>query len=204
MPREGELVVVQIDDVDIASRRVTGTTNQEGLINIYFREYPGGMLLIPKQGDFWLVVRRGWDWYLEKKLDNDEEHQDMITNMGQGDMRLKAAGSIRTQAESVHVNGRAWGATIRDTFHDDVGYTEVVLSHDPVSADTIHPILNGVLIPASQWSFFPDERAVRFVTTMGELGYLTVDYQTWMTNNDDVGSVTSRAIISADESFEDN
>ena len=99
-----DYIVVMIDDVDLANRIVHAYDKTQVRYQISFRETPSGILLIPKQGDQWLAIRRGWIWYLQSKLDTADEHQDAVNTMLPGDMRIKGE-TIRIDGDVV-INGQ--------------------------------------------------------------------------------------------------
>ncbi len=90
LPGSHNYIALIIDEVDLSTRTVWGYDKTVGKIQAFMRESPAGILRIPVQGERWTVERRGYYWYLQRKLDSNEEHTDTL-DMSPGDIRISGA-----------------------------------------------------------------------------------------------------------------
>lgn len=195
--QQQELIVVKIDQVDLANRQAHVTDKTDSPFIVSFRSTPGGIFHVPAQGEKWTAKRLGATWHLDQRLDSLDEHTWAVANMGAGDTRISSAGTLHLRTDVVEINDRSFGATVTDYFYSaSLGFTSVTLGGTPVSAETVQVFLNGVLVPLRIWTL--SGRTLTFSTTMGA-GDLTIYYQTMLHQMDDAATVVGRAIISAAE-----
>jgi len=176
-PAQGyEFMAIVVDDVDTASRTVHSRDRTGAAIQVSYRDQPGGIALVPKQGERWLAVRRGYSWFLEKRQDSAEEH-DELAGYAPGDMRIRADGAIRMVGDSLTFNGSpVGGALARDEFeHPGTGFTSVTLTA-AAQAGSVRVYLNGLLLPSTVWAWDPDTDVITFTGALGEAGFVEVLY----------------------------
>ena len=200
-----EYIVLEIDDVDIATRMAHCFDKMKAPLIASFRESPGGLLRVPAKGERWTAKRQGWVWHLEAKMDTLIDHEFVVDSMNPGDTRVQADGTFHIQMERTEMNGRGIAPTVKDTFYSASGFTSFVLASQPVGPLCIHPVLNGMTLAPELWFVDydndPSGRTSRFYSTMGA-GDLIVTYQAWVYANDDAAVVTGRGVIG--QGYDDN
>jgi hypothetical protein len=164
--RTFEYIAVVIEDVDVPNRLVHAIDRTGSLIQISFRDQPGGIFYVPVQGEKWIAVRKGPVWQLESQM----EESDASLALKPGDMMIKG------QSLS------ALGGNIAQDYTDHVlldgGYAAAVLTYAPLSAASIQIYLNGLLLVPDLWAFDAPTKTVTFDLTFGEIGSLLVRYET--------------------------
>src|SRR5688572_13284549 len=90
-------IIVEIDDVDLTNRIIHVRDKMDGLLKIAWRDV-GAVVRVPKAGERWTASRRGVQWHLGRKLDNDEEHL-RVKELSPGDSLLAASGDIVLDAD---------------------------------------------------------------------------------------------------------
>lgn len=130
-----EKQVVQIDLVNVANRDVQVRDKTGAKFSAAFRE-TSAAFQIPQQGEFWTIIRSGWQWVLDARWDNDDEHK-KLAEMAPGDGRINIPGSLNMQVGSANVNGIPFGGMHRDYFRSVQSQAAYSLSGTPVSDATI-------------------------------------------------------------------
>lgn len=199
-PGSNNFIRVLIDDVDPVNQ-VAHVFDKTGVrIQALYNDQAGIGLLVPSAREVWTATRRGYTWYLVSRLDVTGT----LSNLDPGTLHLQAGGSMALEGRGGSISGHAWGGTTFDRFLDDPnGFSSVVLSRDPVGDVPIIPYLNGLAVMPHLWTYDAITRTLTFYTTVGEIGNLVVEYQTWSPNYDDAASVMGRGFISAVEEFID-
>lgn len=193
---ELQKIGVTIDDVDLPNRIAHARDKTNVVIQVSFRDSPGGILHIPKQGERWVITRLGHGpWYLDTKLDSQDEHSHVKESMNPGDTRL-SADSMHILNNSAYMNNRGLGTTVKDNFYSSSPWTAATLSSDPATQESIHPMLNGILITPDLYKVVG--RSITFNHTMA-IGSLVITYQVWQSAMDDAATVVGKAVISAAE-----
>ena len=188
-----EYIVVQIEQVDLDNRQVHVRDKTNAPFMASFRQHPAGILHVPAPGEKWTAKRLGNIWYLDQRLDTLTEHLWMAANMAAGDTKIYGD-TLWLEVESIKVNDRNLGPTVRDFFYEaSVGFTSVTLSAVPVSVESIQVYLNGVLAEPNIWTF--SGRTLTFIPDMAA-GHLVVYYQSVAQAYDDASVVVGRAVIS--------
>jgi hypothetical protein len=165
-----------VDDVDMDARLVHARDRTGSRIQVSFRDQPGGITLVPSPGERWIAVRKGYSWFLDKRMDSAEEHEE-LAGYAPGDMRIMADGAVRIIGDSLTFNGLPVGSPpLVDVFEDPVlGFDAVTLSESALE-DSIQVYINGLLIPASIYTF-DGTTGITFDDTMGDAGFLQVVYR---------------------------
>ncbi len=196
-----EYMLVQIEEVDVPNR-IAHVRDKTGiLIQVGFNYQYGGLTFIPAMGEVWRACRYGFKWYLEDRVDSEEDFNQAST-MQPGDARISANG-LGIRATNTYLNFRPLGATVVDVFHlaPPTGHLAVTLTHSAVSSEVVHPTLNGLIVPPAVWNYNSENRTVSFLHEMG-YGYLQVTYETWMNYSDDAAVISSKGYVTADEEFD--
>lgn len=187
-------IVVRIDEIDVTNRVCHARDKTNVLIQVSFRDAPGGILQIPAQGERWTVTRIGQGpWYLDKKLDSHDDHEFVKDTMTAGDTRLGGVGTTHIETGKMKMNGRGFGSTVFDDHYSASAWTTVTLASDPVSTHSIQVFLNGLLIAPNGYQV--NGRVITFNSAMST-GNLVIFYQVWAYAYDDATTVVGRAIIS--------
>jgi len=198
MPSQDTIRVI-IDDVDIPNGVAHARDQTAAIIQVRFNEQPGGTMLVPEAGQTWTVVRRGYTWYLDRRVDLSD-----LSGLEVGDLKIEASKSLIIEGTSGAINNNPFGATIHDHYYSPTtGWGSVILSRDPVGLITIRPYLNGLEVMPNLWTYDQATRVLTFYTTIGEVGNLVVVYQTWVKLLDDAATVIGKSYITAIEEFID-
>lgn len=187
-------IVVRIDEIDVTNRVCHARDKTNVLIQVSFRDAPGGVLQIPAQDERWTVTRIGQGpWYLDKKLDSHDDHEFVKDTMVAGDTRLGGVGTTHIETGKVKMNGRGFGTTVFDDHYSASAWTTVTLASDPVSNGSIQVILNGVIVAPNLYRV--SGRVITFNSTMAT-GNLLISYQVWAYAYDDSDTVVGKAVVS--------
>ena len=197
-PGANNYIRVLIDDVDPVNQ-VAHAFDKTGVrIQALYTDQSGGVTLVPSAREVWTAMRRGYSWYLVSRLDMTGD----LSSLDPGTLRLRAASTVMFEGVGGDIAGHAWGGTTFDRFLDSAsGFASVVLSRDPAGSVPIIPYLNGLAVMPHLWTYDAITRTLSFYTTIGEIGNLVVEYQTWSPNYDDEASIAGRGFISAVEEF---
>jgi hypothetical protein len=185
-------IVVLVVDVDVPNRTAYGQDKTNVVIQCSWRDAPGGILHIPNAGERWAVTRQGiGQWMLDSKLDSVDQHDFVQSEMQPGDTRVDAD-TMHMLVTDAFMNGRGIGTTVKDNYYSDTNWATVTLSTDPATPESIHPMLNGILITPDLYDL--NGRTLTFHNLMA-LGSLVITYQVWTRALEDSATVTSRALI---------
>lgn len=141
-------IAILIDEVDIVNRRVVGIdkTNKKFPLNVSFT---GACFQVPAKGERWVIYRDGYDWNLEDRLDDDGDRIP-LSSLEPGDTRIRAAGTIYFDADTVE-----FGDSVVNFELADSSVTTPKLANDAVTtpklADnsvTSAKIVNGTITDA--------------------------------------------------------
>jgi len=91
-PQNGDIITVQIQDVDLANRIIHVKDRLGGAYQITFRA-TGAFLQIPVVNEHWTATRVGFQWHLGSRI-NDPDEVTNIDELGQGDIRIQTTGDI--------------------------------------------------------------------------------------------------------------
>lgn len=188
-------IVIDIDDVDLANRTVTGHDKTNVLIQASFREAPGAALRIPVQGEKWTVQRIGYQWRLGQRLDSPDEHATLTEQMTPGDSRLAADGTMHIASDAIVYNNQPVGATTWNVFDADGIATSFTLDIAPVHPQTVQAFMNGLLIDPRIYTVV--DAVVTFLTAPAT-GTLVVYFQRSGYVYEDAAVVFGKAVISGD------
>jgi hypothetical protein len=75
------------------------------------------VVAIPVPGELWLVSKRGYDYYLERKLESGEEELS-IEQLSPGDRRILTTGTIYLDGADVRINGQTIGEIVDPRFEE--------------------------------------------------------------------------------------
>lgn len=185
-------IVIDIDDVDIPNRTVTGHDKTNVLIQASFREAPGAALRIPTQGEKWTVQRIGYQWRLGQRLDSPDEHTTLTDSMAPGDSRISAGGTLHVVGEAINYNGQPVGATTWNVFDADGVATVFALDVEAVHPQTVQAFANGLLIDPRMFTVAGD--TVTFLTAPPS-GTLVFYFQRSGFVYEDAAVVSGKAVI---------
>jgi hypothetical protein len=176
-PAQGyEFIGVVVDEVDAAARSCSATDRTGAVLQVSFRDQSGGVAYVPSPGERWVAVRRGYQWFLDRRMDSEDEGT-ALAAYEPGDMRISAPGTIRVEAQQMTLNGAPLGATVTDEFEDPAsGFASVALSED-ADEQSIQVYLNGLLTPTAAWTYDAPTRALTFSPALGEVGFLVAVYR---------------------------
>jgi hypothetical protein len=170
-----EYLAVQIDDVDTTLRVAHAIDRTGTVLQISYRDQPGGIALVPSQGEQWIAVRKGYTWYLDRRIEGSDT---VFDGLGPGDMSISAPGTI-------WINGQPLSAIGGNIVQEEVenaspfaGYTTHVLGYAPISDDNITVYLNGLLLWPSLWTYDEGTQTITFDADYGDIGVLLVRYET--------------------------
>lgn len=167
-------IVVRIDEIDVVNRVCHARDKTNVLIQVSFRDAPGGVLQIPAQNERWTVTRIGHGpWYLDKKLDSHDDHTWVEENMHPGDTRLSTDNTLFIEAEAIQINGIPFGYMTYASFTTDGTTESYTLPETPVQMPMA--FINGLLINPS--TFVINGSSLIFATAPPS-GTLVVYYQT--------------------------
>lgn len=107
-PPDGEIITVQIQDVDIEQRILHVRDSQGGRYQVTFRAM-GAFLQIPALNEHWTATRVGFQWHLGSRINAADEVSN-IGDLSQGDVRIQTSGDIHLNpGGDVLVNGVVLG-----------------------------------------------------------------------------------------------
>jgi len=172
-----EYLAITIEDVDMENRLVHATDRTDSIIQISYRDHPGGVAVVPAQGQRWIAVRLGHTWFLDKQMDSEEE-QDVMAGYQPGDMRISTPGIIRIYGDELTFNdGPVGGAPTTEEFERPAdGFDTQLLAGTPAQPEGMQVYLNGLQLPDESWEFDEGTNTITFSPEVGEAGYLRVVY----------------------------
>jgi hypothetical protein len=165
-PASHTTIVVTIDEVDLTRRFVWGYDKTKTRIQCSMRESPGGILRIPNQGELWTACRRGYVWYIDRKLDSSDEQAAVVSDMSPGDVRISGSDTNSTIdiQGNVLINGSPPSPALKvNTFESVSAFTTVTLDADPGSSVLVY--LNALLVNSNLWTI--NGRVITFINPMG-------------------------------------
>lgn len=170
-----EYLAVTIDDVD-TSLRVAHAYDRTGtILQISYRDQAGGVALVPTQGEQWIAVRKGYTWFLDRRIETTDS---VFDGLGPGDMSISAPGTIYINGQPLSAIG---GNIVQEEVENAVafaGYTTHTLTYTPLGAESITVFLNGLLLWPSLWTYDAGTKTITFDTDYGDIGSLLVRYET--------------------------
>lgn len=101
--RDIEERVIRIDEVNMSKRAITGY-DQYGTKQAASLHLVDSLVSIPARGETWTAVRRGNDWFLNKRIETGQERV-KLSQLNPGDRRLDAPGVLHIGGEEVQING---------------------------------------------------------------------------------------------------
>lgn len=96
--RDTEERTVIVREVNMIDSRVTVQDNYSTLLYVSMH-VQDALLTIPAIGETWIVRRKGNDWYLVGRQEND------ISNLSPGDKRIDTSATLYINAGSIVING---------------------------------------------------------------------------------------------------
>lgn len=170
-------IVVKIDEVDLSKRMVHAKDGTFGNIYAYFRE-TGAAFNIPAQGERWYVNRHGFEWLLDRKLDDSSETP-IFDGMNPGDTRVTSSGVVHIAAPSgIQSNSRPIGVTRREVTATSGSVASTTLAEAPVSIHTVQVFVDGVLTNPSEVSINgSNDKQLDFSPSLSVTAWYAVYYQ---------------------------
>jgi microcystin-dependent protein len=101
--RDIEERVIKITEVNMSKRQITGI-DQHGTRQAASLHFLDPLVSIPARGEQWTAVRRGNDWYLNKRIETGNERT-RLSSLNPGDRRLDAPGTLHLGGQEVWING---------------------------------------------------------------------------------------------------
>lgn len=190
--------ILKIDETDLANRIVHCHDKTGSNVQAFFRDSPGGMFYVPKQGEQWTAKRIGYSWHLENRLDTSEEHTDAVGSLSPGDLRL-SSDQLQIAAEQISLNDHPLGFTVYDAFLSSGSFTQVVLASPPVHKNSVMVFHNGLLLNPSTWTL--SAQVINFASSQSS-GDIVVYYQTLSSTSLDSGIVVGRGHLASVRSWQ--
>lgn len=96
--RETEQRTMVIEEVNMKTGVILARDNFNTLTSLSIHANPS-ITSIPAVGEEWIVSRKGLNWFIDKRVDED------TSDLSPGDRRIKTSGKIYLDGESIIVNG---------------------------------------------------------------------------------------------------
>lgn len=158
--RETEQRTMVIEEVNMKTGIILARDNFNTLTSLSIHANPA-ITSIPAVGEEWIVSRKGVNWFIDKRVDED------TSDLSPGDRRIKTSGKIYLDGESVIINGTPIDEIVGsggesdipervDALEDDVllinsdefeiDYTQVIVEEGDIDPTMITPGANNTYL----------------------------------------------------------
>lgn len=138
-----ERAVIKVDTVDVENRVVHGIDKMGGKFSVSYT-FTDGLFQIPQSEERWAIIRHGWQWHLDQRMDRPDE-ADIKHASKQGDTHLRSPGTLHVDSKGLQINSNALGTTIWERIPSAASQGSYVLTNTCVNSKSIQVFVNGVL-----------------------------------------------------------
>lgn len=145
MRRETEQRTMVIQEVNMNTGIILARDNFGTLTSLSIHANPA-ITTIPAIGEEWIVSRKGINWFIDKRVDED------TSDLSPGDRRIKTSGNIHLEGNDILVNGESLDSKISsavdaiiipdidiDPAEFEIDYTQIVIEEGEIEPAFITP-----------------------------------------------------------------